>query len=111
MKNTFRLFILSALLMASFLPVAAAGEGTAGDYASGMGIQIGRGLWNVVSSPAEIPCTMRDDMSDGNAAAGAFTGFGKGLALMVRRIVVGVSEIGTFVMPSEATIPGVCAQK
>lgn len=102
--------ILFVIMAFSFSPILRAGEGTAGDYAAGMGKNIGRGLWNVASSPAEIPCTISSDMKE-NAGTGFFTGFGKGLGLMVRRIVVGVSEIGTFMMPAEATIPPVCRQK
>ncbi len=80
---------------------------TAGDYVAGMGKNIGRGLINVVSSPAEIPCTMRDDVRD-QGGVGYATGFGKGLLFFVRRAVIGVCEIGTFILPSEATIPPVC---
>ena len=85
-------------------------EETAGDYMAAMGTKIGRGLENVVTSPAEIPCTMADDMHE-SAAAGFFTGFGKGTLFMLRRILVGVTEIGTFVIPMERTIPRVCSEK
>ena len=87
-----------------------AGEGTAGDYASGMGIQFVRGLGNILSSPAEIPCTISSDMSV-NSSTGFFTGFGKGTAFMLRRILVGVCEVGTFMLPSAATLPTVCKKK
>ncbi len=108
MKRT-NVFILALFLLSIYfyLPSAKAGEGTTGDYFSGMGTQIGRGLLNVISSPAEIPCTMKKDMAD-KPLEGAFTGFGKGIAFMLRRILIGVSEVGTFVMPSEARIPAVC---
>ena len=104
-KMTVILFVLMVSLI--WAGAGFAGEGTAGDYVGGMGRNLGRGLWNIVSSPAEIPCTMSKDMST-NAGTGFFTGLGKGLGLMVRRMVVGVSEIATFVMPAEATIPPVC---
>ncbi len=109
MKKIFSAMMFAFVFM-SFFPSVQAGEGTAGDYAAGMGKNIGRGLWNVASSPAEIPCTISSDMKE-NAGTGFFTGFGKGLAFMVRRIIVGVAEIGTFMMPADATIPPVCAQK
>lgn len=92
------------------VPHAAASESTAGDYAYGAGANVTRGLWNVISSPAEIPCAIREDVKQ-QGGAGAFMGFAKGLAFMVRRIVVGVSEIGTFVLPAEATLPGVCQSR
>ena len=102
--------VLFLMMMVSFYPALQAGEGTAGDYAAGLGKNIGRGLWNVASSPAEIPCTISSDMKE-NAGTGFFTGFGKGLAFMVRRIVIGVSEIGTFRLPAERTIAPVCSAK
>src|SRR5690242_653803 len=86
------------------VPQAFAGEGTAGDYMAEIGTKFGRGLWNVVSSPAEIPCTMSADMSK-SPASGFFTGFGKGTVFMLRRILVGVDEVGTFMIPMEATLP------
>ena len=87
-----------------------AAEETAGDYMVEIGTKFGRGLENVVTSPAEIPCTMADDMHE-SAATGFFTGFGKGTIFMLRRILVGVTEIGTFVIPMERTIPRVCSEK
>ena len=81
---------------------------TAGDYAMAMGTKIGRGLENVVTSPAEIPCTMSADMHRGNSLAGFFTGLGKGTAFFLRRVLVGVTEVGTFMIPMERTIPRVC---
>ena len=100
--------VVAAFLGLSLLASSAfAGEGTAGDYFSGMGIQIGRSLWNIISSPAEIPCTMRDDIK-ADGGMGAATGFGKGIAFFLRRALVGVSEFATFVMPSEGTLPAVC---
>ena len=112
MKNSKALFYLGILAAALSLmaPKSFAGEGTSGDYARDMAIQFGRGLWNIVSSPAEIPCGIRDDMKV-NAGTGFFTGFGKGLAFFVRRAVIGVSEVVTFVMPEGRTIAPVCAAK
>lgn len=106
-SKLFQVFTVVLLALSILVPAAFAAEGTAGDYFSGMGIQLGRGLWNIVSSPAEIPCTMRDDIK-ADGGVGAATGFGKGLAFFVRRVVVGASEILTFVMPSDATMPMVC---
>lgn len=110
-KNLNRV-LLSALIALSSLPtsVFASGEETAGDYFYGMGAQLGRGLVNVVSSPAEIPCTMTQDTKE-QGASGLATGFGKGTFYMLRRIVIGVSEIGTFILPAERTIPPVCQEK
>ena len=107
-SKSFRIFVVILAMLAVTAPAGFAGESTAGDYFSGMGKQLGRGVWNVVSSPAEIPCTMNHDIKE-SGGAGAATGFGKGLAFFLRRAVVGVSELLTFVMPSEATLPTVCS--
>jgi len=107
MKKTGLLILLAVLFLCS--PRVLAAEETAGDYMAGIGTKFGRGLENVVTSPAEIPCTMADDMRE-SAVAGFFTGFGKGTVFMLRRILVGVTEIGTFVIPMERTIPRVCTE-
>lgn len=84
-----------------------AGESTSGDYLADIGSKFGRGVANVLTSPVEIPCTIGDDMTI-RPETGFFTGFGKGSLFMFRRILVGVCEIGTFMMPAEPTIPPVC---
>ena len=105
------LSIFALLLTSAAYPMAWAGEGTSGDYMTEIGSKFGRGLFNVISSPAEIPCTMTSDIQKQGAAEGTFTGLGKGLAFMCRRILVGVTEVATFVIPMEATIPTVCTEQ
>ena len=85
-------------------------EATAGDYFYGIGTKFGRGLENVVTSLAEIPCTMSSDIKE-SGAAGGFTGFGKGTLFMLRRMLVGVTEAGTFFIPMERTLPRVCHEE
>lgn len=109
LKKTKQAILVIILFMTAVCPVQAQEE-TAGDYMYGMSSKFGRGLLNVLTSPAEIPCTMRDDMKDMAPAAGFFTGFGKGTVFMLRRILVGVTEIGTFIIPMERTIPPVCQE-
>ncbi len=106
-KNRSVTFYLAAVIFLSALPAAHAAEGTTGDYFVDIGTKLWRGIWNVVSSPAELPCTISEDMHN-NSSSGFFTGFGRGTALMARRMLVGISEVGTFVIPMEATIPPVC---
>ncbi len=84
-----------------------AGEGMSGDYLADIGTKIGRGVGNIFTSPLEIPCTMGDDLVV-RPAIGIFTGFGKGVLFMARRILIGVCEVGTFMIPAEPTIPPVC---
>lgn len=111
MKIINRVLLTALIALSGTVPsVFASGEGTAGDYFYGMGAQLGRGLVNVVSSPAEIPCTMTQDTKE-QGASGLATGFGKGTFFMLRRILIGVSEIGTFILPTDRTIPPVCQEK
>ena len=110
MKITFGVWVLVLSLSFPLIPHALAQEETAGDYFRGIGTKFGRGLWNVITSPAEIPCTIKVEM-DANSSTGFFTGFGKGTVFMLRRILVGVTEVGTFVIPMERTIPPVCHEE
>ena len=100
-------FFLASMTVAIISPHALAGEGTAGDYFRDIGTKFGRGLENVITSPAEIPCTMAEEIKN-QGGAGTFSGFGKGIVFMLRRILVGVTEVGTFIIPMERTIPLVC---
>ncbi len=109
MKQLSGIFLISAIIF-SALPAAFADGETSGDYLTSIGTKAGRGLVNIVTSPMEIPCGIGADMSK-RPAVGFFTGVGKGTLLMLRRILVGVTEVGTFMMPAEATIPAVCKEK
>jgi putative exosortase-associated protein (TIGR04073 family) len=100
------LFVIAVLC---FTTPSAQAE-TTGDYVVGISQKFGRGLWNVLSSPLELPCVTRDEVSEWGWQ-GAFTGPFKGVALFLRRALVGVTEVGTFVIPMEATIPPVCQKK
>jgi putative exosortase-associated protein (TIGR04073 family) len=97
------LLILAVLFPASLVSA----EGAAGDYMYGIGTKFGRGLENIVTSFAEIPCTIHADIKD-KGGTGFFSGFGKGTLFMLRRMLVGVTEVGTFFIPMERTIPRVC---
>ncbi|MCM8776490.1 MAG: hypothetical protein NC930_09135 [Candidatus Omnitrophica bacterium] len=109
MHKAFFIMILSLLNFIPFLPSASAGEGTAGDYAVEISTKFGRGLENVITSPMEIPCTIGDELAD-HPQWGFLSGLGKGTVFMLRRILVGVTEVGTFVIPMERTIPRVCQE-
>ncbi len=102
------LFLSAFTLMFLFSSNAFADSAyTTGDYFRDIGIKFSRGLGNIVSSPAEIPCTMVSDTKE-KQALGLATGLGKGLGLMAYRLWVGVDEAITFVIPMEATLPPVC---
>lgn len=80
------------------------------DYGVEISQKFARGLGNVLSSPLEIPCTIRDEVSE-KGGAGIGTGFFKGLAFFGRRLLVGVDEAATFLIPMEATLPKACVKK
>jgi len=106
-KMLLGLLVVSMLL--PILPVFSAEEATVGDYMYGIGTKFGRGLENVVTSLAEIPCTVHTDMQD-RGGPGFFSGFGMGTVYMLRRMFVGVCEVGTFFIPMERTLPRVCTE-
>jgi putative exosortase-associated protein (TIGR04073 family) len=98
--------ILLFALMVLWAPFVSAEE-TAGDYMYGIGTKFGRGLENIVTSLAEIPCTVHTDMKD-QGGSGFFQGLGMGTVYMLRRMFIGVCEVGSFFIPMERTIPRVC---
>ena len=99
------LFITLIMLPATF--ASSAEEATVGDYMYGIGTKFGRGLENVATSFAEIPCTIHADMKE-QGGSGFFSGLGMGTVFMLRRMLIGVSEVGSFFIPMERTIPRVC---
>ena len=106
LSGRFKIAVLAILFAVSGAPLAVA-DGTAGDYMYDAGAQFGRGLENVVTSFAEIPCTVSADMKD-QGGSGFFPGLGKGTLYMFRRLLIGVTEVGTFFIPAQRTIPRVC---
>lgn len=80
-------------------------------YMTAIGTKLGRGVENVVTSPAEIPCTIESEMHQGDRIIRFFTGIGKGTVLFLRRAIVGVTEVVTFVIPMERTMQRVCTEK
>ncbi len=107
-KTVCSLILLLAIFSTMSVPAAKA-DGNASDYFYDIGTKIGRGFENIVTSPADIPCTMKTEI-DKQGGMGGVTGFGKGTLFMLRRILVGVCEVGTFVIPMERTIPRVCQE-
>ena len=95
-------------LFFSLLTAAVYAEGV--DYSVEISQKAGRGLANALSSPLEIPCGIRDEVSD-RGGVGVVTGLFKGIGFFARRLLVGVTELGTFMIPMEETLPAVCAKK
>lgn len=104
-KRALFLFIVTNLC---FTPPAHAQ--TSGDYGIEISRKFGRGLLNVLSSPLELPCEIRDEVSEWGWR-GIFTGPVQGVALFARRLLVGVTEVATFVIPMEGTLAPVCQKK
>ena len=99
------IFLISLIVLpATFV---SAEEATVGDYMFGIGTKFGRGLENIGTSFAEIPCTVHKDMTD-QGGSGFFKGLGMGTVFMLRRMFIGVCEVGSFFIPMERTIPRVC---
>src|SRR5690606_9852173 len=95
------LFVLLSLLSLAVPRTGFPQEATYGDYFYGIGTKLVRGVGHILSSPADIPCTTAFEMRERvNDAAGFFVGLGKGTLLMLRRILVGVTEVGTFMIPA-----------
>ena len=104
--KVFLLVLILSLLTAS--QTVFAQEETYGDYFYAIGTKFVRGAGHILTSLADIPCTTVSEMRE-DAATGFFTGVGKGTLLMLRRIIVGATEIGTFMIPAERTIPPACS--
>ena len=106
-----KFLLFAAVLTVGFLgPGPSAWAQGGADYSVEISQKFGRGLLNVLSSPLEIPCTLRDGVSE-RGAAGIGTGLFKGIAFFARRVLVGVTEVGTFMIPMEADLPAVCREK
>ena len=72
------------------------------------GLGIGSTVSSCVSVRMNHPVNMHAFSSHHRGGAGFFPGFGKGTLFMLRRMLVGVTEVGTFFIPMEGTLPRVC---
>ena len=106
MKKLISLAFIMILLTVS----AHAQEQTAGDYFDAAGTKLGRGLENIATSPAEIPCTVEEEMHKGDRILRFFSGAGLGTVYFLRRVLIGATETVTFFIPMERTIPRVCSE-
>ncbi len=106
MKRTLWMVLILFLNFAAMPIPAFAGV----DYNIEISQKLGRGLLNALSSPLELPCTIRDDVKD-RGGVGIVTGLFRGIAFFARRLLVGVDEVVTFVIPMEETLPPVCTKK
>ncbi|HRK62153.1 MAG TPA: exosortase system-associated protein, TIGR04073 family [Candidatus Omnitrophota bacterium] len=102
MKKHF--LILSFLMMLSAFA-------SAGEYVEDIATKFGRGVENFVTSPAEIPCTVESEMHKGDRIIRFFSGLGKGTVYFLRRAIVGTTEVVTFMIPMERTMPQVCKEE
>lgn len=77
------------------------------DYFKTLGPKLKRGFTEIVTSPAEIGCGIKNGIED-HPRFGAFTGFSKGIVFMGRRLLVGVAEVITFFLPEDSPLPPLC---
>lgn len=106
MRSRLLIFLIACMVLPATFALSAE-EATVGDYMYGIGTKFGRGFENIVTSFAEVPCTIHTDMKD-RGGAGFFPGLGMGTVYMLRRMFIGVCEVGSFFIPMERTIPRVC---
>ncbi len=106
-----RKYFLTLGLALFFLFLFRAQAEASGNYFSETGAKFGRGIENVITSPAEIPCTMESEMHKGDRIIRFFSGFGKGTVYFLRRAIVGATEVVTFPIPMKRTIPRVCIEE
>ncbi len=86
------------VLVATLMAAAPAFASDTGEYASGAGVKLGRGLINTATGWGEIPKqTIIGSQEDG--VLGGIGGFFKGIGLGVARTLVGAFEIATFWAP------------
>ncbi len=86
------------VVMAAMMAAAPAFAMDSGEYASGAGVKLGRGLINTATGWGEIPKqTIIGSQEDG--VLGGIGGFFKGIGLGVARTLVGAFEIATFWAP------------
>lgn len=85
-----------ALVVLFIMLIGASSILYAEDVVPGPMRKLGRGLANVVTSPAEIVIGMGDATSKDGVAAGATWGLVQGLANMVKRMAVGAYEVVSF---------------
>ena len=111
MKTKYFLLILGIIgvFIMSIEPVSANVGGKTDDYFVDVAGKLGRGVGDVISSPAEFPCGMLDHSID-KGMPGVFAGLGQGAVKMVRRLGFGVFEIGTFFVPTEYVMAPPCRE-
>jgi putative exosortase-associated protein (TIGR04073 family) len=109
MKRVTACLLAISVFLTALVPMTLAGDGGGWDYAVDISSKFGRGLTNIITSPAEIPCNVANEMDDMGPYKGFFPGLGLGVFKMGRRMFDGVLDIGTFIIPSNTEeMPYVC---
>ncbi len=107
MKNTTWLILFLLMTAAARPAFSEQYQGGLKAALEGAGPKLKRGLTEIVTSPAEIPCNIKSASED-HPKAGFLLGLGKGTVFMFRRLLVGIGETVTFFLPEIAPIPPVC---
>ena len=70
-----------------------------------------RGIANTASSPFEIFCGVSEEMKSAEQKRVAFfSGLGNGFMTFLNRFLEGVTDIGSFMIPTEGEIEQVCGK-
>ena len=109
-RRTKGIWALMVLSLGMIILGGSLGYADSTDYAISITEKLGRGVGNLLGSPLEIPCAIRDNISE-QGAVGIVTGLFKGIALFLRRALVGADEAATFIIPMDATLPRLCSKK
>lgn len=90
MKRMLKAFLLFAMIYPVFYQMG---------YADGPFVKLGRGLTNIITSPAEIIFQPTVLSQEHNMWIAWFGGFPKGLVFFPVRALAGVYEVATFPIP------------
>jgi len=95
------------LILTLACPAIAQAESMHQGYATRSLQKFGRGMTNILTSPTEFTCAIYYD-AQMHPFTAAVTGSSKGALLLVRRAVVGVFEVVSFMVPTEPLIDKTC---
>ena len=102
--KSFSIIALFALVLflGSASSALAAYEENGNEYFMDASKKLGRSAWNVATSPLALPCSIHNQLVEGdNNVTDFFVGVGKGTVTAVNRLGTAAFEAVTFMIPSE----------
>jgi putative exosortase-associated protein (TIGR04073 family) len=97
--------VIILLMFFSLQPLGLSYE-QSGDYMMDSFTKLGKGITNILASPFEIPSVWAHEIKE-KEAVGVFYGLPKGVLFFGRRLLFGVTEVATFLIPSHETLPNI----